>query len=88
MITETFYWAIDSRSTEGHGLIGRYWWFKNHLIIPPHLEGCNIAVFKTRKIARENLPAVKGVKGDGFFHAFPRARVVKVRLTVEEVSHA
>ena len=83
---EIFYaWAIDTRSPEGYGLIGRYWWFNNHQTISPHLEGCQTAVFKTRKIARENLASVKGVRDDGQFHAFPKARVVKVRLTIEVV---
>lgn len=72
---DTFYaWAIDY----GEGFIGRYWWFnhKSHPI-PPHIEGCKIALFKTRKLARENLPSVKDT--------YPQAKVSQVRLKVERV---
>lgn len=43
-------WAIDTRSTEGHGLLGRYFFTHN---IPPSSEGCVAALFKTRAIARQ-----------------------------------
>lgn len=78
MIERFTAWAIDSRSKEGHGLIGRYWRFNNKApVIPPHMEGCKLAIFRTRKIARENLPSVKW--------AFPKARVVQVSVTIEEM---
>ncbi len=74
---ETFTaWAIDSRSEEGHGLIGRYWWF-NHKspVIPPHMEGCKIALFTTRALARKGLETVKGT--------WENARVIKAKVTIE-----
>lgn len=78
MIDKFYAWAIDTRSDEGHGFIGRYWWVNKRVpIIPPYMEGCHVAVFKTRKIARENLSSVKS--------AFPKAVVVKVLVVVEEV---
>lgn len=68
-------WAIDTRSSEGHGLVGKYWWFGGEsLKIPVCLEGCAIALFKTRKVARENLPFVE--------RAFPNAVVVKVKVAI------
>ena len=69
-------WAIDSRSEEGHGLIGRYWWF-NHKApeIPPYLEGSKFALFKSRALARKFLASVK--------HCWENARVVKAQVTIE-----
>ena len=77
-------WAVDSHSEEGHGLLGRYWWFDNsHQNIPPHLEGCITALYKTRKLAREG---AKSVRGDGVeYTSFPKARAVKVEVTILEV---
>lgn len=74
---ETFIaWAIDTRSEEGHGLIGRYWWFNNKApTIPTHMEGCKTAIFKTRALAKEGLSSVK--------KTFENARVVKVKVTIE-----
>jgi len=69
-------WAIDTYSKEGHGFIGRYWWFgKKAPTIPIHLEGCQLALFKTRTLARKYLPDVTG--------AFPRAQVAHVHVTVQ-----
>lgn len=68
-------WAIDIRPNDGHGLIGRYWWFDGcYPNIPKHMEGCRFALFKTRKLAREALPKVKGT--------YPEARVVHVNVSV------
>mgnify|MGYP001572044749 FL=1 len=73
---ETFTaWAIDTRSIEGHGFIGRYWWFNGLVTIPKHLLGCKIALFTTRQLARQNLPGVR--------RAFPNARVVRVSVNIE-----
>lgn len=74
-------WAVDSRSTEGHGFLGRYWVFVNsHRNIPPHLEGCEIALYKTRALARE---VAKSVRGDGIkYSSFPKARAVQVRVQI------
>ena len=69
-------WAIDTRSTEGHGFIGRYWWFDGQPpVIPTSLEGCRIVLFKTRALARKGLTHVK----DSFHDAIE----VKVEVTVK-----
>ena len=71
-------WAINTCSDEGHGLIGRYWWFEGKSpVISVHLEGCEIALFTTRKIARMNLPSVK--------KAFPKAKVIKVEVAIRRI---
>jgi len=77
--TEAFYaWGIDTRSEEGHGFIGRYWGFGNTSpIYPVHMAGCQLALFRTRALARKHLPEVTT--------AFPRAQVAEVRVTVERV---
>ena len=75
-------WAIKTNDPENLGFIGRYWWFKwwfeetaEH--IPEKLEGCRIALFKTKKIARRNLQWVT--------RAFPEAEVKKVHVAIEEI---
>lgn len=71
-------WAIDSRSGEGHGLIGRYWWFERPPPrIPFHMEGHEKAVFLTRREARAALPTAR--------RAFPKSKVIKVKITIEEI---
>jgi len=71
-------WAIDSNSKEGHGYIGTYWWFNNYgPRIPEHLKGGRISLFKTRQVARDYLHMTRG--------AFPKSKVVKVKVTVETV---
>jgi hypothetical protein len=68
-------WAIDTQSKEGHGLIGRYWWFdEKSRNIPEHMEGCRFALFKTRDAARKNLARVK--------RAFPSSKVVHVTVSI------
>lgn len=70
-------WAVDTRSTEGHGLLGRY--FFNHNI-PPSAEGCVTALFKTREIARKCLrERFKDYTPSGW-----KPRVVKVKVTIEQ----
>lgn len=70
-------WAIDTRSEEGHGLIGRYWWFENGpSLIPKHMEGHRTALFCTRREAREALPKTR--------RGFPKSKVIRVKVTIEE----
>lgn len=76
MVTEFYAWAINTRSDEGHGFIGRFWHFGRPPFIPDQLLGCRTSLFETRAKAREALPHVKCT--------FPKARVVKVKVTVEE----
>lgn len=63
-------WIIETGDRPG-GCIGRNWFLENGAI-PAHVEGCRVAMFKTRKIAREHLPKVK--------RAFPKARVIRVKV--------
>lgn len=68
-------WAINFRSKEEHGLMGRYYWFSfGPISIPKHMNGHLTALYCTRKEAREVLPAVK--------RAFPDARVEKAYVTI------
>ena len=79
-------WAINTMSEEGHSWLGRYWRFKDMPPrLPEHMEGCHVALFKTRKIARENLKSVRGEPNDGKFYAFPKARVERVRITIDTI---
>ena len=76
--TKTFTaWVIKTNDPENLGFIGRYWWFEETEHIPEKLEGCRVALFKTRKIARRNLQWVKS--------SFPKAKVKKVHVTIEEI---
>lgn len=73
-------WAIDTRSHEGHGMIGKYWWFEGEPPkVPTHMRGAQGALFENRKDARAGLATVKG--------SFPRARVIRVKITIEEVTN-
>ena len=74
MTDRFFAWAIDTRS-DGHGFIGRYWWFAPSQAIPVHMKGCYIALFETRKTAREYLPLVR--------RSFPKAVPVKVMISID-----
>ena len=67
-------WAIDTCSDEGHGLIGKYWKFRLDDIVPIHLEGCRVALFRTRAEARNNLHRVRP--------AFAKAKVVRVHVDI------
>ena len=72
-------WAIDTRSSEGHGFIGRYWWcFGRGPTIPPQNEGCQVALWKTRREAKEALPDTR--------RAFSRSKVVSVKITIENLT--
>ena len=73
---EYYGWAIDTCSDEGHGLIGRYWWFERPVVrVPKHMEGHHTALFCTRREARAVLPKTR--------RSFPKSKVVKVKVTVE-----
>ncbi len=72
------YWAIETRrDPKGSGFVGVYWF--DQLYKHMDFACCTIALFKTRKLARENLPQVKRQ------HGFPKARVVKVQVSIEVV---
>jgi len=67
-------WAISIGHTRP-SFISRYWWFGNKSReIPKHLEGCRVALFTTRKEARDNLKNVRA--------AYPKARVEKVFVDI------
>lgn len=68
-------WAIDPQSTEGHGLIGKYWRFDaSDARVPWWMDGYVTAVFTTRWEALNALPSVR--------KAFKRAKVVRVSVSV------
>jgi len=70
-------WAIDTRSKEGHGLLGVY--FMNYTLrLEPYQQGNTIALFKTRKQAREWLRGEKKKK----YQAFPKMCVVRVTVKI------
>ena len=75
-------WAISTNFTGLNGreypcYIGRYWWFKGTPpVIPAQLEGHHYCVFKTQKLAREYWSEQQS-------KAFPDAKVVKVKITIE-----
>jgi hypothetical protein len=76
-MTKTFFaWALKTNEKSHNGFIGMYWWFEENEYIPEKLKGGQIALFETRSIARKNLPWVK--------KSYPKASVVKVKITVEE----
>ena len=67
-------WAIRIDSGK---YIGRYWWFSGQMpVIPTHMEGCHVALFKTREFARHGMQSVR--------QSYPDAKVVKVQIHVEE----
>ena len=69
-------WAIDSRSPEGHGLLGKYY-FAFGRDIPRSSLGCRVALFETRAKAREELNDQ---------HYWPKdwkPRVVRVKVSIE-----
>jgi len=75
-------WAIDTRSKEGHGLLGKFWWFNGKSWnITPHMTGYRAAVFPTRAEARKALKAIKRES----YQAFPDACVVHVKVDVSVV---
>lgn len=71
-------WAIDTRASDGHGFIGIGWfgWPQDK---EEHLWGCRIALFETRRQARQ---AWRGKEAGSWYKAFPRARVVRVEVSV------
>lgn len=78
-------WAVDTRSTEGHGYIGRYWWFNGAPPkVLPQLEGCKVCLFKTRREAREAAHSVRRQRGGWDRSNSWRPTAVKVRITIEQ----
>ena len=70
-------WAIEVVDGEVSRLLGKYWWFQGRApLIPAHMEGYKTAVFETRREAREGLQYALN---------YPKARVVRVLVTVEVV---
>lgn len=67
-----FAWVIDTNE-KSYGFIGRYF-FAKECYPPTYLEGCKIALFRTRREARNHLPAVR--------RTFLKARVIQVGILV------
>jgi len=75
-------WAIDTRSDEGHDLLGMYWGFNEDSrfeVVPIHMQGTRTALFRARQQARDAL-AIENKKR---YVSFPNACVVKVKITLE-----
>ena len=69
-------WAINANTEEGHGLLGRYWWFDGkEPTIPIGLHGHVTAVLRTRREAREALSDVR--------RTFPKAKIERVTVEVK-----
>lgn len=66
-------WGIDTNAKEGHGLIGYGWYGWDR---PEHFGGYKTATFETREKAKAALPSVR--------RSFPKARIVRVRVTVSK----
>jgi len=65
-------YAPKLNSLLGHGWFG---WLE-----APHVQGCRIAFFETRKVAREHAKNVQGSDAG--------ARAVRLRVTIETVDRA
>jgi hypothetical protein len=67
-------WAIETGPLGG--FIGVY---RFSLAVPPYFAGQPICLWKSRRDAREALSHVKGLS---LFGKYPRARVVRVGVTI------
>lgn len=65
-------WAIDARSSEGHGLLGHGWFGWD---VPPHASGVRVALFPTRADARKHIARVR--------QTWRTARVTRVSVSIE-----
>jgi len=68
------YWAIQTRGavSKQKGYIGVYWFDASYP--PPPFQACTVALFKTRREARDHLPTVKIPYGH------PTAKIVRVEI--------
>lgn len=71
-------WAIDTRSLEGHGLIGRLWFADGRQLPYDGPIALRTAFFSTRREARERLLLVRP--------SWPLARVIRVEVTTRCLS--
>lgn len=71
----THAWAIDSRSGEGHVLLGVFW-FHPGAVLKSCQDGMRTALFRTRDQARETMECYEVKK------TFPKARVVRVDVVI------
>ena len=75
-------WAINTQSPEGHGFLGKGWWFFGKpTVIPGNLLGCKISLFDTRKDARDALQDLRGKS----YNPFPKAKLSRVEITIKEI---
>ncbi len=69
-------WAIDTRSKEvDFGYVGRYFFVDT---VPASNDGCVVALFKTRAIARQHLTFMRSG-----YNPFPEACVVRVKVSIQ-----
>ena len=75
-------WAIHTRSREGHGFLGVWWFDPNY--DPPKFASLRTALFPSRELARQALREWKGRKGS--YVPWPKAEVVRVSIEIREES--
>jgi len=78
-VTEKEFTAWAVKLGKSCGFAGRYFWFSGSAPqVPAQLEGCQIALFKTRALAR------KAAKQFG--REYYQPSVVKVKVTIETLT--
>lgn len=81
ILIRRYAWAISTGSSALGGALAGYGWFAPLILQPPWQNGLRIAFFRTRADARAHLGRVKGPLDRG---RFPRSRVVRVKIRIEE----
>lgn len=78
-------WAIETGHKERAGYLGRFYFndARTGRCVPLHTSGCINALFETRAAARQAL--VQAKRGHDWYIAFPKARVVRVCVTVTTI---
>lgn len=78
MSTATFYaWAVACNSTKNEGFIGPFWFTSGDLY--SYHDGVRIALFRTRKQARDVWKRVDGKT------SFKKSKVVRVRAEIKSI---
>lgn len=78
-------WAVETGDKGRRpGYLGRFYFndLRTGRCVPLHTSGCHHALFDTRGAARAALALMKP---NGERHAFPKARVVRVSVTVTTI---
>lgn len=75
-------WAIETGDRSGY--VGRYYFRDERTgrFVPLHTSGCHVALFKTRRDVRA---ALATMKPEDDYRAYPKARAVRVLVTVTTI---